>query len=186
MGHIHFRLQLENEILKKYFRQNHKGNYGASFNTQKSTRWWIKLFSKSILLIYFRALLDKLIISYFRALWNVRHTDHTQEKRHDQIVSFMSILLHAKRKTSTSNSFWDIKIYKIMKSDWSRVFSITTQELGFSQLCGFYRFSKVVYHLKPKIHIDGPSLPSKYLLLIFSRSFRACLTKSKEYYVIIL
>ena len=37
-----------------------------------------------------------------------------------------------------------------MQSDWSRVLSITTQELGFSQRCGFYRFSKVVYHLKPK------------------------------------
>ena len=42
-----------------------------------------------------------------------------------------------------------------MQSNWSRVFSITTQELDFSQPCGFYRFSKVVYHLKPKNHIDG-------------------------------
>ena len=41
-----------------------------------------------------------------------------------------------------------------MQSDWSRVFSITTQELDFSQPCGFYRFSKVVYHLKRKNHID--------------------------------
>ena len=42
-----------------------------------------------------------------------------------------------------------------MQSDWSIVFSITTQELAFSQPCGFYRFSMVVYHLKPKNHIDG-------------------------------
>ena len=36
-----------------------------------------------------------------------------------------------------------------MQSDWSRVFSITAQELASSQACGFYRFSKVVYCLKP-------------------------------------
>ena len=36
-----------------------------------------------------------------------------------------------------------------MESDWSRVFSITAQELNVSQPRGFYRFSKVVYHLKP-------------------------------------
>ena len=37
-----------------------------------------------------------------------------------------------------------------MQSDWSRAFLITTQELDFSEPCGFYRFSKVVYHLKSK------------------------------------
>ena len=36
--------------------------------------------------------------------------DHTQEKPHDQITASMDILLHAKGKFSTSNSFWDIKI----------------------------------------------------------------------------
>ena len=55
-----------------------------------------------------------------------------------------------------------------MQSDWSRVFSITTQELDFSQPCRFYRFLKVVYHLKPKNHIDGSNLPSKSVLMIFS------------------
>ena len=59
-GQTHFCLHFEEDLLKKCFRQNHKGNYGASFNTQKSTHWWINFFSKSILLIYFRALLDKL------------------------------------------------------------------------------------------------------------------------------
>ena len=34
----------EREVLKKCFWQNHKGNYGASFNTQKSTYWWINFF----------------------------------------------------------------------------------------------------------------------------------------------
>ena len=66
--------------------------------------------------------------------------DHTQEKLHDQIAVSMDILLYAKSKLSTSNSFWDIKI-KIIQSDWSRVFSVTIQELDFSQPCRFYRFS---------------------------------------------
>ena len=96
----------------------------------------------------------------------------------------MDILLHAKSKLSIPNNFQDIKILKIMQSDWFRVFSITTQELDFSQPCGFYRFSKVVYHLKPKNHIDGPNLLSKSVLLIFLRALRACLTKPKENYMI--
>ena len=37
-----------------------------------------------------------------------------------------------------------------MQFDWSRAFSIVTQELDFSQPCDFYRFSNVVIHLKPK------------------------------------
>ena len=36
--------------------------------------------------------------------------DHTQEKPHDQIAASIDILVHAKSKRSTSNSFWDIKI----------------------------------------------------------------------------
>ena len=83
---------------------------------------------------------------------------HTQDKLHDQIAAFMYILLHAKSKLSTLNSFWDIEILKIIQSDWFRVFSIIIQELDFSQPCRFYRFSKVVYHLKPKNHTDGPNL----------------------------
>ena len=67
-----------------------------------------------------------------------------------------------------------------MQSDWSRVFSITTQELDFSQPCHFDRFSKVVHHLKSKNHIDGPNILSKPVLLIFFRILRACLTKPKE------
>ena len=39
--------------------------------------------------------------------------DHIQEKFHDQIAASMDILLHAKSKISTSNSFWDIKMYTI-------------------------------------------------------------------------
>ena len=35
---------------------------------------------------------------------------HTQEELHDQIAASMDILLHAKSKLSTTNSFWDIKI----------------------------------------------------------------------------
>ena len=60
---------------EEIFWQNRKGNYGASFNTQKSTRQWIHFFfSKSILLIYFRALNQQsfrviLAICYFGALW---------------------------------------------------------------------------------------------------------------------
>ena len=71
-----------------------------------------------------------------------------------------------------------------MQSDWSRTYSITTKELDFSQPCGVYRFSKVVYHLKPKNHIDGPNLSSKSVLPIYFRALRACLTKPKENYMI--
>ena len=110
--------------------------------------------------------------------------DHTQEKLHDQIAASMDILLHAKSKLSTSNSFWDIKILKFMQSDWSRVFSITTKELDFSQPCRFCRFSNVVYHLKLKNHIDWSNLLSKSVLLIFFRAISACLTKPKENYMI--
>ena len=44
-----------------------------------------------------------------------------------------------------------------MQSDWSRAFSIATQELDFSQPSSFHRFPKatMVYHLKLKNHIDG-------------------------------
>ena len=66
-----------------------------------------------------------------------------------------------------------------MESDWSGVFSITTQELKFSQPCCFYRFSKVVYLLKQKHYLDGTSLSSKSVLLISFRALRACLTKPK-------
>ena len=103
--------------------------------------------------------------------------EHSQERLYDQIAASMNILLHAKSKLSTWNSFWDIKILKIMQSDWSRVFSITTQELDFSQPCVFHGFSKVVYHLKPKNYIDGISLSSKSLLPIFFRALKACLTE---------
>ena len=54
--------------------------------------------------------------------------DHNQEKLHDQIADSMDILLHAKSKISTSNSFRNIKILEIMQSDWSRVFLFRTQE----------------------------------------------------------
>ena len=57
-----------------------------------------------------------------------------------------------------------------MQSDWSRVFSITTKELDFSQPCDFYSFSKVVFHLKPKNHIYSINLSSKSVLPIFSES----------------
>ena len=56
--------------------------------------------------------------------------DHTQEKFHDQTTGSMDILLHPERKLYTTNNFWDIKIMqtiKIMQSDWSRAFSITTR-----------------------------------------------------------
>ena len=112
--------------------------------------------------------------------------DHTQEKLHDQIAATMNISLHVKGKLSTSDSFWDIKILKIMQSDRSRVFLITTPELDFSQPCGFYRFSKVVYHLKPKYHIDGTNISSKSVLPNFfsEHSGHAWLNKPKENYMI--
>ena len=60
-----------------------------------------------------------------------------------------------------------------MQSDWSRVYSIITQELDFSQPCGFYRFPKVMHHLKQKNYIDGTNLFSKSVLPIFFRALRA-------------
>ena len=60
-----------------------------------------------------------------------------------------------------------------MQCDWSKASSVTTQELDFSQPCGFYRFSKVVHNLKPKNHIDGTNLSSKSVLPIFFSERRA-------------
>ena len=62
-----------------------------------------------------------------------------------------------------------------MQSDRSGVFLITTPELDFSQPCGFYRFSKVVYHLKPKYYIDGTNLSSKSVLPNFFQSTQGML-----------
>ena len=70
-----------------------------------------------------------------------------------------------------------------MQSDWSRLFSITTKRLDFSQPWSLYRLSKAVYHLKPKNHNDGPDLSPKSVLLIFFGELRACLTKSEEDYM---
>ena len=61
------------------------------------------------------------------------------------------------------------KFKKIMQSDWFRVLSVTTQELDFSKPCIFYRFSKVMYHLKSKNHINGPILTSIAVLPVFSK-----------------
>ena len=71
-----------------------------------------------------------------------------------------------------------------MQSDWSKTFLITTEEIDFSQPCGFYRFSKVVYYLKLKNHIGGPILPSKsvFLAIVFSEHLGYFLTKPKENY----
>ena len=62
-----------------------------------------------------------------------------------------------------------------MQSGWSRAFPITTQKLD---------FSKVVNHLKPKNHIDGPNIFSNFVLSVFFRALTACLTKPKENYMI--
>ena len=74
--------------------------------------------------------------------------DHTQGKLHDQTATSIDILLHAKSKLSTLNTFWGRKNWKNMQFDWSRLFSTTTQNPDFFQPCGFYRFQKMVYHLK--------------------------------------
>ena len=60
-----------------------------------------------------------------------------------------------------------------MQSYWSREFSIVTQELDFSKIRGFDRFSMVKYHLKPRNHIYEPNLSSKSVLRIFFRALRA-------------
>ena len=76
-----------------------------------------------------------------------------------------------------------LKFKKIIKSDWSRVFSTTTQELDHSQPCRFYRFS----NLRPKNHIDHtdrPNLSLKSVLPIYFRALKACFTNPKENYMI--
>ena len=68
-----------------------------------------------------------------------------------------------------------------MQSDWSRAFSIATQELDFSQPSSFHKFPKatMVYHSKLKNHIDGAIFFSKSLLPIYFRALWACLKKVK-------
>ena len=48
-----------------------------------------------------------------------------------------------------------------MQSDWSRVFSVTTQELDFSQPCRFCRLSKGGASFKTKNLLDGLNVLSK-------------------------
>ena len=86
-----------------------------------------------------------LSIFYFNALWACQACLTTPNKKFMiklQLpwISYSTDILLLLCKLSNSNSFWDIKIKRIMQSDWSRVFSTTTQELDFSQPCGFYRF----------------------------------------------
>ena len=73
-----------------------------------------------------------------------------------------------------------------MQSDWSKPFLMATQELDFSQSCGFHRFPEatMVYHLKQKNHIDGPIFFSKSVMLIYFRALWACLTKPKENFMV--
>ena len=68
----------------------------------------------------------------------------------------------------------------MMQSDLPRAFSIKTRELDFSEPCCFYRLLKVMYHLKPKTHIDGPNIFPKSVLPIYFKAIRSCLTKPKE------
>ena len=48
--------------------------------------------------------------------------DHTQEKLHKQTAASMDILFHTKSKLSTHI------VFEILKPDWLRAFSITTQK----------------------------------------------------------
>ena len=165
---------------------------GASSNSQKITRWWIFFFFRNpycwfILEQFWTSLTKPATLSrdnwQFFILEHYKHVRYTwphQKKLHDQIEASMDILIHETSKLSISNSFWDIKIWKLMQSDWSTVFSITTQELDFPKPCIFYIFSKLVYHLNSKNHIDGPNLSSRFALPIFFRALRPCLIKLKE------
>ena len=75
-----FLLHLEKKVLKTCFWQNHKRNYGASFNIQKSTHRWINFFFEIHIADSFQSTFgqaglnqqpfpDILTIFYFRALW---------------------------------------------------------------------------------------------------------------------
>ena len=114
-----------------------------------------------------------LAICYLRALWAGQACLTTPKKNFMIKLQFPWISYYMQKANFLPQIVFDIKILKIMQSDQSRVFSIKTQELDFSQPCGFYRFSKVVHNLKPKNHIDGTNLSSKSVLPIFFSERRA-------------
>ena len=79
--------------------------------------------------------------------------DHAQEKFMIVTAASMDILLHVKNKLSTSNSFWDIKILKIMQSDWWTAFSIIyNSRIRFSTILCFLQIliSNYVVSFKTK------------------------------------
>ena len=67
-----------------------------------------------------------------------------------------------------------------MQSDWSRVFSIATQKLDFSQPCGFYRFLKLVSIQNQKIILMGQIFLQNLYCRFFFRSLSAYLTKETQ------
>ena len=58
-----------------------------------------------------------------------------------------------------------------MQSDWMRAFSVTTQELDFSQPYRFDRFPKaaMVHHLKPKNHTDEKNITIFFFQNLYCR-----------------
>ena len=57
--------------------------------------------------------------------------NQTQQILHDLTEVSMDIWLHAKNEHYSLNSFWDIKIQKILQSNWWRAFWPVTWEQDF-------------------------------------------------------
>ena len=64
-----------------------------------------------------------------------------------------------------------------MQSDWMRAFSVTTQELDFSQPYRFDRFPKaaIVHHLKPKNHTDEKNITIFFFKICIADLFQSTL-----------
>ena len=150
-------------------------------------------FSKSILLIYFRALNQQsfrviLAICYFGALWAC-HACLTSPKKKFMIKLQLPWISYYMQKVNLLPEivFQILKFKKLSYYPIRLVQSIFNYNSGtrFFTAMSFLQILKGgVYHLKQKNHIDGPNLSSKSVLLIFCRALRACLTKPKENYVI--
>ena len=111
-----------------------------------------------------------MVIYHFRALWTYQACLSTPISWSN--CSFDGYLTTRKKQIFYLKQFLRYQNLQNYATWLSRVFSVATQELDFSQPCCFWRFSKTVYHLKPKIHIDGPNLSLKSVSPTFFRALR--------------
>ena len=65
-------------------------------------------------------------------------TDHTHLKLNYQFLTSMDVSLHAKNQLCKSYNFYDIKVLKILQSDWVR-------EPEFSRTCTFHTIVQTIH-----------------------------------------